>query len=263
LEERGWDAAALAARCELDAEEAARVLDGDLVITRARAREIGAALGTSGSLWYELRRSYEAWREDDPAEAGRWLTSEVRDALEEIAGPHLAKKRATVLLLAFATATDTSWTEIFEDPRVCNQRIWYQKWQYDAAIAAALELATEHALAWRDSRTAAIESRAAQERRRAIALGSLSAVKGLEVTALNRDDRADHRTEASRVLLSLADKELAERLAASGARALPVEVENAEDVRASQVVKFDLSDVPIAALEALAADAAGDPGAEE
>ena len=155
------------------------------------------------------------------------------------------------------------WTDIFDDPRVCNQRVWYQKWQYDEAMAAALELATARALAWRDSRTAAIEARATQERRRSIAVASLDAIQGLRMTALNRDDRADYRTEASRVLLSLADGELAERLAASGARALPVEVENAEDVRASQVVKFDLSDVPNRVLEVLAGDEGGDSSAEE
>ena len=36
LEERGWDADAVASRCELDADEVARVLTGELVITRAR-----------------------------------------------------------------------------------------------------------------------------------------------------------------------------------------------------------------------------------
>ena len=261
LEKREWDAAALAARCELEAEEAARVLAGDLVITRARSRALGEALGDSSTFWYRLRRDYETWLTETPLEVGRWLTPEVREALGKIEGPHVGKKRTTVLLLAFASAIDVPWREVFEDPRVCNQRIWYQKWQEDEAITDALELATEHALALRDAHTAAVEARAAQERRRALAEASIVAVEGLRATAINRDDRADYRTEASRVLLSLADAELAERLAASGARALPVEVEYAEDIR--QVVKFDLSDVPTRVLEVLAGDEGGDSSAEE
>ena len=156
-----------------------------------------------------------------------WLDAEARDALMKIRGSEAAKKRATVILLAAAAASDTPMVDVFRDERACNRRIWYEKWQHNEKIAAALDVCTGRALAWRDAETARIESDALQRRRRAIAQGSLDAVQGLRITALNREDRADYRTEASRVLISLADPDLAERLERGQAASIPVEVTDA------------------------------------
>lgn len=155
-----------------------------------------------------------------------WLDEEAQTALRQIRGAEAAKKRATVILLASAAASDTPRARVFEDERACNQRIWYQKWKRVPEIAEALEVCTAKALEFRDMETARVEQDALQQRRRAIALGSLDAVTGLRRTALNSDDRADYRTEASRVLLSLADPELGARLE-KGKASVPVEVTDA------------------------------------
>jgi len=189
---------------------------------------------------------------DLPIETGEFWTPEVREALNAILRPHVAKKRATVLLLAFAEATQNSKTDVFEDPRACNQRVWYQKWQHEPEVAHALEICTARALAWRDEQTLRIEATALQERRRAIAEGSLDAITGLRTIALNSADRADYRTEASRVLLTLADEVLATRLAAMESRALPVEITEQPE----QVVKLDVSAFPPEILRALANESA-------
>jgi len=141
-----------------------------------------------------------------------FLNEECREALRQIRGKEAAKKRATVLLLAVAEASGTALKRVFEDPRACCETIWYTKWQYDPAVKAALELLKARALEWRDQETARIEAYALQERNKAIALGSLDAVTGLRTTALNAEDRADHRTEASAMLLALADETLAARI---------------------------------------------------
>lgn len=155
-----------------------------------------------------------------------FLDEECRAALAAIRSKEAAKKRATVLLLAMAEASGTAMTKVFRDARACSEGIWYGKWQYDPAVKSALALLKARALAWRDQETARIEAHALQERRKAIAQGSLDAVQGLRLTALNQDDRADYRTDASALLLALADSELAARIVmVQKGAALPVEVE--------------------------------------
>ena len=129
---------------------------------------------------------------------------------------------ATVILLASAIASETPQARVFEDERACNQRVWYQKWQYEPEIASALEFCIEAALDARDGETARIEAAALQQRRRAIAAGSIQAVTGLQLTALQA--RNKDGIEASKVLIKLADPELATRLGESGGQALAVEV---------------------------------------
>lgn len=155
-----------------------------------------------------------------------WLDAEAMEALRAITGGHVSKKRNTVVLLAAAVSSDTAMAAVFADERACNERIWYQKWQHIPEVKNALEICTRAALDYRDAETAMIEAQAAQKRRRVIAQGSLDAVHGLRMTALNPDDRADYRTDASRMLLILSDAELAERLRAGDAAALAVDVVN-------------------------------------
>ena len=82
-----------------------------------------------------------------------WLSFEVNEALAALSGEHLAKREATVLRLAEATANGQSWTEVFDLPDTCSKRIWYGTgdkvgWQNDPAMTHALELATERARWW-------------------------------------------------------------------------------------------------------------------
>ncbi|MBN2389299.1 MAG: hypothetical protein JXR84_01165 [Anaerolineae bacterium] len=157
-----------------------------------------------------------------------WFDSEVKAALAMIRGAEAAKKRATVIMLASATASNTPWARVFETEQACNQRVWYQKWQYKPEIARALELCTEKALALADVEVAAVEAKALKERRKAIAQGSVDALQGLRNTALNAngEDRADYRTAASAMLLALADGDLAARIVLlQKGQALQVDVE--------------------------------------
>ena len=166
-----------------------------------------------------------------PDEAYTWLTEELLALLRQVRGPHLAKKRYTLMRVAIARATpgmseDSVWKS--EDPveqeRLCARSTWYGKWKHQPDIAQAQAACEQHLCDWRDAETMRIEAQAMQLRRRAIAEGSVDAVVGLRKTALSAKDRADLRTEASKMLLVLADAELARRLAQIDGAALPVRV---------------------------------------
>jgi hypothetical protein len=53
-----------------------------------------------------------------------WFSDEVQDALQAIGGEHRAKKEATVLHLAEATASGQSWSAVFRRADTCTKRIW-------------------------------------------------------------------------------------------------------------------------------------------
>lgn len=186
-----------------------------------------------------------------------FLTEACREALRAIRGKEAAKKRATVLLLASAAASGTAISKVFKDPRACSEGIWYTKWQYDPAVKAALELLKARALEWCDQETARTEAYALQERRKKIALFSLDALDGLRTTATNSEDRADHRTEASAMLLALADEELAARivLLRKGAT-VPVEVEGLD-----ALIEHELARVAATGEGSVVGTSAGDVGA--
>lgn len=168
---------------------------------------------------------------DVPEQAYPWLTEAVLDALRAVRGPHVAKKRYTVLKVAIARAMpelaeDAVWKpqDPEEQAQLCARSTWYGKWKHYPDIAAALDICEERLRDWRDIETLRIETEALQLRRRALAEGSVDAVNGLRKTALSTKDRADFRTEASRLLLVLADDDLARRLAHVDGGALPVKV---------------------------------------
>jgi len=229
LEERDWSVETLAERANLALDVVEKVLANERAITKPIARALGKALGTSADLWYQMSRNYRAWLRDAPVVAQGFMTDDLQAALDKIEKPHVAKKRNTVLLLAFATASDRAWSEVFDDDRACNQRIWYQKWQHDPAIADALALAERRALAWRDGETARIESSARQRLRRALAEGSLDGVRGMRETALANRDKDG--IDAAMKLIAMFDEETALRaIGLDGGAAVPVEVENLDEV---------------------------------
>lgn len=164
-----------------------------------------------------------------PIETGGVWDDDTLVALGEIRGQHAAKMRATVALLAFATAAGTPLARVFEDERACNERIWYQKWQHIPSIKRALERCTIRALAWRDEETARIEARALQTLRRTLAEGRLDAVTGLRQTALEKRDGSG--IDAARTLLQARSTGDANAPVAldevGGPAAMPVEVVNA------------------------------------
>ena len=93
-----------------------------------------------------------------PSFVPEWLSSEVDEALTAIQGEHTAKKEATVLRLAEATANGDSWTTVFGRADTCTKRVWYgftkpngarkAGWCEDPAIQAALGVATDRARWW-------------------------------------------------------------------------------------------------------------------
>jgi hypothetical protein len=167
------------------------------------------------------------WSNELPVETAKYWNGEALEALKQIRGQHAAKKRATVLLLAYATATDTPLARVFEDERACNQRVWYQKWQHIPEVARALSVCTDTALAYRDLETMRVEAQAAQALRRGLALGRLDAVTGLRQTALEKRDGSG--IDAARTLLqarSTGDTNAPVALDEGGPVAMPVEVVN-------------------------------------
>jgi hypothetical protein len=211
-------------------------------------------------LWYQLSRNWRWWIRDTPPEAAGWLTAELRQALEAIEKPHVAKKRATVLLLASATANEVAWRDVFEDPRACNQRIWYQKWQHDPAISKALELATEQALLWRDSETAKVEAAKLQELRRALASGSIDAVQGMRMTAKEIRDRAG--TEAAMKLIAMFAPDVAAPAQEDGGQGVPIDVRGSLELEGLSELGDEELDALIANLAAATGVAGGEPDDE-
>ena len=150
-----------------------------------------------------------------------WLDEEAMAALRAIPrtrNTDPAKRINTVVLLAAATASGKTWASVWADPRTCTDITWYATWQFVPEIAAALEICTLKAQKAAAQEVARAEMLALRKRLQAIAEGAVDAVQGLRITALSRDDRADHRNEASRLLLTVADDVLAARLGKAGAR---------------------------------------------
>lgn len=162
---------------------------------------------------------------EDVVEYRGWMMPEIQAALNRIRGEHVGKMRTSVIRLAFARALGTPLADVFALEDVVSESIWYMKWLKLETVQTAFDLCYERALDWRDEETGRVEAGFANERRQVIAELSVTAVRGLALTALQSSDRADHRTEASKVLLRLADPELGARLADEKGQALPVEVE--------------------------------------
>lgn len=78
--------------------------------------------------------------------------------LAQLNGDQVAKKEATILRLAEATASGESWTAVFAHPQTCSKKVWYGHvatngerkagWQSDPAIQVALGVATARARWW-------------------------------------------------------------------------------------------------------------------
>lgn len=188
------------------------------------------------------------------------LDEELASRLKAIRGNEADKKRYTALLYGVARATPgVREDSIFDGERpdaaqICARSTWYGKWKKSPPIQAVWAYVEELTRQWRDAETLRIELDAQQLLKRAIAEGQVDAVTGLRQTALRGSDRADFRTEASKVLLTLGSEDLAARLAALDRGAVPVEITDQPD----QVVKLDLSDFPIDVLRSLANEGAGD-----
>lgn len=154
-------------------------------------------------------------------ETPEWLTPEIDQALAAIEDPHAAKKQSTVLLLAQASATGGSLTEVFGREDTCQAKIWYGTkrrngsrkpgWCEDPAIATALVLATERARWWvRVKQSGAVQNSldilmnagetAAQQLANLVKMGVLVFDFGLDGVEIRRAD-VGHVLEASKQIL--------------------------------------------------------------
>ena len=141
-----------------------------------------------------------------PVEVECIKTPDVEQALNAIKDPHAAKKRYTVLRLAFAKATRVPFDEVFtSDENVCNQRVWWQKWLHDKDIAAAFDLCYQRALAMADEETLRQELVYARDRKRSIARYSSGAPAALASVMGDNGQRGSDRINAAMKLIGLAD----------------------------------------------------------
>lgn len=182
--------------------------------------------------------------------APEWWTVEVAQALNAIRGHEAARKRRTVLALAFAVARGESQESVWaaNDPEVCSRTTWYEKWKHQPDVVRALTICAERAMAWRDEETARMEALSLQQVRRGLAEDAKRAiVGGLMGIISDANARGDHRLAAIRQFTALWNEEFAARFQDERG-ALPVEVQGMPE----QVVKFDLSTLPIELLRAIA-----------
>jgi hypothetical protein len=141
----------------------------------------------------------------DAPEGWQWLTPEIQALLRAIPGPHEAKKRRTVILLAFAYATSTPLSTVFGRSDTCAEQIWWAKWQHIPEVAEALAACRERALEWADAETVSIEERHRRDRRRAIAEYSAKAPAALAAVMAGFDQKGADRINAAVTLINLAD----------------------------------------------------------
>jgi len=147
-----------------------------------------------------------------PEEGHTWMTPEIRGLLSAIRGRHSGKKRTTVIKLAFARANQQPMKEVFDQPDVCAENIWYMKWRFDETIAAAYEACCARALEWRDEQTALIEQYYRQERLQEIARYAAQAPKALARVMTDPEVSGGHRISAADRLIQLADPEAARQV---------------------------------------------------
>lgn len=191
--------------------------------------------------------------EQEPPESWRWMTEEIQALLRAIPAPHQAKRRRTVILLAFANATQTPLATVFDDPETCAEQIWWTKWQYVPEVAAALVACKARALDWADGETVASEEHFRRVRRRAIAQHAAAAPVTLNAVMTDTGQKGADRITAAETLMRWAEPETGSKLGRPGGS---TSIEQRMDV-------YDigsLTDDELAALDRLTTRTAGDQG---
>lgn len=192
---------------------------------------------------------------NEPPESQQWMTQEIRELLAKIPAPHEAKRRRTVILLAFAHATQTPIADVFERDDTCASQIWWQKWQYVPEISEALEACKARALDWVDDQTVSIEEHFRRQRRKAIAEYAAQAPEALKdvMTDLGLTVKGSDRILAAETLMRWAEPETGQKLGRSAGSA---SIEQRVDV-------YDLSRLSDEELNALARLAERPAGADD
>lgn len=137
------------------------------------------------------------------------MTDEIMVKLDAIKPPHLAKKRTTVIKIAFAQATQQPIKEVFEAEDTCNSSNWYSRWQYIPEITEALYACRERAAQWIDQQTAAMEYYYNSLRRQAIFSRAAEAPHALAKVMNDPSQKGSDRISAANALLTWADPKAA------------------------------------------------------
>jgi hypothetical protein len=152
----------------------------------------------------------------DPLPA--WLDDTCRDLLRAIDKPEVAKKRRTVLLLAFALANQIPLDEVFSREDACCKNIWYGDnrtfrnsqivklgWRDLPDVRAAFDACYQRALDFADEETANLEAHYRRLRRQAIGKHAAAAPATLASVMDDQAVRASDRINAALSLIKLAD----------------------------------------------------------
>jgi hypothetical protein len=163
-----------------------------------------------------------------PSEGHQWLTEGIARLLGAIRGVHAAKKRATIIKVAFARANEQPLKKVFRQKSVCSEVIWYTKWRHDAKIKSAFEACYQRALEWRDEETAAIEEHYRRERRQSVAKLAAEAPGALAEVMQDPGEKGGDRISAANALMGWADPEAASKVRPAS----PASIEQRVDVLA-------------------------------
>lgn len=148
-----------------------------------------------------------------PVEAKAWLNQELAEKLKAIRGKEAAKKRYTIIAIAFAEARQESITQLLKtDRRTCAQSIWYDKWRHDPLVKDALEAATQRALDYADECTIAIEAHYQRIRRQRTAEKSADVPLTLAEIMDDKQQRGADRISAANSLMGWAEPDNAAKV---------------------------------------------------
>lgn len=109
---------------------------------------------------------------DDPAVG--WEAAAVAE-LARLEGPHLAKKRATIIHLVDARISGKPEETVFRLPNTCSRNIYHTKWKIDPIFSTVLSAVQSKAQTWHDTR----EMRALAAASRELKLATPDAVAAL------------------------------------------------------------------------------------
>lgn len=181
-----------------------------------------------------------------------WLTWEIEAALRQIRGPHVRKKRTTVLRLAEGMVLGRSMRETFTLSDTCAETTWYGRyrqgkkrpgWCENEAIRHALKLAIERA----QYRSDGYIGRQIEETQRSLARWGPGAAEALAVLMTTATNETERRRSAVEILDRLGTGEVASKATVPSS--------------GDQVVSFDLSGLPVEIVRVIAEQ--GESGGNE
>lgn len=150
-----------------------------------------------------------------PEKGQQWMTEEIRALLFAIQGAHAAKKRTTVIKLAFAKANQQVLKDVFGQEDTCAENIWYQKWQYVPVIRDAFEACYQRAMEWADEETISQEEHYRRQRRQSVARYAAQAPSALAAVMAGMEQRGADRISAADTLMRWAEPDTAAKVGRS------------------------------------------------